>query len=179
MKLLVIAFSFALISSAWADQIRNFKPVVEGHVYRAATTKKAEYNDDTLRALCEQGFTTAIFLYAGAHKRTVSCSGGRSISYQSIPTFQKIDSVMGTVRAGVNGGGKVVFHCWNGVHATGFIAAASLNQFCGYTGAQAEKYFRDGVPAGTLPVSSINKLASLLSALPTGRSSLQGCPSPK
>lgn len=179
MKWLLLALCFSIANFVWAEQIRNFKPVVEGHIYRAATTKKAEYNDETLRGLCEQGFTTAIFLYAGANKRTVACSGGRSIRYQSIPTFQKIESVIDTVRAGVEGGGKVVFHCWNGVHATGFIAAAALNQFCGFSGAQAEKYFRDGVPAGTLPVSNINKLASLLSALPTGRSSLQGCPTPK
>jgi hypothetical protein len=179
MKILACSLSLLFASSVWAGQIRNFKPVVDGSIYRAGTTNKAEYSDATLHDLCEQGFTLGIFLYKGAHKRTVSCSGGKSITYMSIATFQKVDSVIGPIRSSVNGGGKVVFHCWNGVHATGFIAAASLNQFCGFSGAQAEKYFRDGVPAGSLPVSNINKLAAILSALPTGRSSLQGCPSPR
>ena len=169
---LILSFSF----SAQAGQIRNLKTVIEGKVYRAGTTGKAQYNDSTLTDLCEQGYTVAIYLYAGATHRTIGCSGGRSITYMSIPKYQNIDNVTGQIAAALNSGGKAIFHCWNGVHATGFIAAATLNRFCGFSGAQAASYFERGVPAGSLPQSSINKLSGILKAQPSGGQVIQGCP---
>ncbi len=42
--------------------------------------------------------------------------------------------------------GKPVFvHCWNGIHATGAVAATALMQFCGMSPKQAVDYWKVGV----------------------------------
>jgi hypothetical protein len=177
MKLLLALLTLSLGLAAHAGQIRNQETVISGAVTRAGTTKKAQYNDDTLTALCEQGYTLAIFLYSGATARTVRCSGGRAISYLSVTKFQAIDPVVNRISTAVNAGGKAIFHCWNGTHATGFVAAAVLNRLCGFSGAQAARYFENGVPPGSIPQSSINKLSGILKAQPTGGHVMAGCPS--
>jgi len=177
MKFLISLLLLSLGLTAQAGQIRNQETVISGAVTRAGTTRQKEYNNETLTALCEQGYTLAIYLYSGATPRTVACSGGRSISYLSITRFQAIDPVVSKIKDAVNAGGKAIFHCWNGTHATGFVAAAVLNRLCGFSGAQAARYFENGVPPGSIPQSSINKLSGILKNQPTGSHVMSGCPS--
>jgi hypothetical protein len=174
--LVFIIWSCAFGAGVQAKQIRNMSAVVSGKIYRAGTTNRKPYNDDTLRDLCEDGFTVAIYLYGGAKSHSVSCGGGRTIRYMSITSYQKIDPVTNVIENAVDHGGKAVFHCWNGVHATGFIAGAVLNRFCGYSGREAANYFERGVPKGSLAQSAINKLSNILESQPSGGRVMQGCP---
>lgn len=177
---LVILLGFVGSSLSHAqEQIRNRRDVVPGSITRAATTKQKEYNDTTLKALCEEGYTVAIFLYEGAKTREVECSGGRKIKYLSISKFQEPTAVLNEISKSVNQGGRALFHCWNGLHATGYIAAAVLNRFCGFSGAQAANYFVHDVPAGSLPEKNMAFFSKRLKGLPSGGSVMAGCPSPK
>ncbi|MGE4130511.1 MAG: hypothetical protein AB7F86_02680 [Bdellovibrionales bacterium] len=55
-----------------------------------------------------------------------------------------------------------------------------LNKYCGYSGAQAEQAFRRDrdIADGSLPGSSVDKLARRLGALSGGNPVLEGCPTP-
>lgn len=42
-------------------------------------------------------------------------------------------------------GSPVFIHCWNGIHATGAVAATALMQFCGISAQQAVDYWKVGI----------------------------------
>jgi predicted alpha/beta hydrolase len=175
-SLIVSMFVFFCGTSVSAGQIRNRYEVVSGAITRAGTTNKKEFNDETLRELCEEGYRVAIFLYKGARSRTVQCSGGRSIEYRSVKRFQDLDLILGKIDEAVENNSRAIFHCWNGIHATGYVAAAALNRYCGFSGAEAADYFVDGVPKGSLSQDRINSLANKLRTLPKSHSTMSGCP---
>lgn len=179
MILAIFAFlSLFLIptSDAHAGQIRNRAEVVSNAITRAGTTNKKEFTDETLTKLCEEGYSVAIFLYTGAKARTVQCSGGRSIQYLSVKRFQDLDPILTKIEEAVEDNGRALFHCWNGVHATGYVAAAALNRFCGFSGREAADYFVRGVPVGSLSQDRIDQLANRLRKLPENGSFMSGCP---
>jgi hypothetical protein len=129
--------------------IRDYREVMPGALYRGgAANGRAPLNQSELDALCNAGMGTAYYLYStGLRGPSVThCSKGdldysfegwegkgRAIIHQQIYNTIKTK-------------GKPVFvHCWNGIHATGAVAATALMQFCGISAQQAVQYWKVGV----------------------------------
>ena len=136
--------------------IRDYREVMPGALYRGgANNGRAPLTTAQLDALCDAGMGTAIYLYTTGFRgpTTVHCARG-SLEYI-------YDGWEGGGRAAVHrkiydtikqGGPPVFIHCWNGIHATGAVAATALVQFCGLSTRQALAYWKVGVaPAVQYP----------------------------
>lgn len=178
MKLFVILAVTALSLSAQAGELSRHTPVISGKFSRAGSSQRQPLSDNSLKSLCEQGYTLAMFMYPGAPNKTITCGGGKQIRYMSKSGYSSPSGILATAKAEIDNGGKVLVHCWYGVHAANFVSAAALNKFCGWSGDQAANYFVRGVPAGSLAPAKINELAGKLRALGRGTGAMSGCPSP-
>ena len=114
---------------------------------------------DGLRNLCEEGFTDAIYLYPRNFKtasRITECtrSDGTSgrLTYHNLIYNSDQVAILKKIHARlVSGEGAIYLHCWNGWHASGYISAISLIQFCGMSIEDAVGYWNrntDGVNQG-------------------------------
>jgi len=177
-SLMVVLATLIFGLPAQAGEVTQYTKVISGKFSRAGSTGRQQYSDAALTQLCNQGYTMAIFLYPGARPRTITCGGGRKITYLSKTPYSSPAGILATTKAEMDRGGKVLVHCWYGVHAAKYVAAAALNNFCGYNGSQSADYFKRGIPPGSLSVSRIEQLASRLRAYPSGGSVAGGCPSP-
>ena len=129
--------------------IRDYREVMPGVLYRGgANNGHAPLKQDQLDALCEAGIGTADYLYRTGFSgpSTIHCSKG-SLEYL-------YEGWEGTGRAAVhqqiyntikNKGKPVFIHCWNGIHATGAVAATALMQFCNLSSQKAVEYWKVGV----------------------------------
>lgn len=129
--------------------IRDYRQVMAGVLYRGgANNGRAPLREDQLKALCEPGFGTAVYLYRTRFSgpSTIQCSKG-SLRYIT-------EGWEGRGRAAVNqqiydviqSQDKPIFiHCWNGIHATGAVAATALMQFCNTSPQQAVAYWKVGI----------------------------------
>lgn len=143
---------------------RNFRAVLNGVYYRGGannayhrTNKRNNQNplpNDGLQNLCEEGFSTAIYLYSNNYStapKTVNCvmNDGtanrleyKQVSVLSLNNAQIIDLmalILDHVRNPAKG--PIYAHCWNGWHASGATAAYALRQFCGFNADQAVAYW--------------------------------------
>lgn len=127
--------------------LKNFKTVMPGALYRGGGNgSRAPMSESSLRRLCEAGFSTAYYLYGSGKGRTLNC-GSNTIEYKNI-RYSKPRSILRAVYDAIqNQSGPVYEHCWYGVHASGYVAAVALRQFCGYSAEQAVSYWNDHVPA--------------------------------
>lgn len=150
---------------------RNVRAVLNGVYYRGGannvfnrTGKRDNSNplpEDGLAHLCEEGFGTALYMYpthfASAPSsetcRTFEGDSGH-LDYGQISVLRgkrdDIRRVIATVYDHIRRPelGPIYVHCWNGWHASGYAAAATLRQFCGFTADQAVRYWNlntDGV----------------------------------
>jgi hypothetical protein len=129
--------------------IRDYREVMPGVLYRGgANNGRAPLNQSQLDALCDQGMGTAYYLYStGFHGPSVThCSKGElDYNYEGWEGKGRatIDQqIYNTIKSN----GKPVFiHCWNGIHATGAVAATALMQFCGVSAKQAVDYWKVGI----------------------------------
>jgi len=174
---LALAMMSALSINASAQSVERLSTIISGKLSISGTSNRKAFNDATLKDLCEEGYTLAIFTYSGAQERTVTCGGGRSIHYKS-SRWENPTSIVNAVAEEVREGGRALVHCWYGVHASKFAASAALTKLCGFSGSQAAAYFRKGIPAGSLSKSRINELAGILEGLSTSGGVTGGCPSP-
>ena len=129
--------------------IRDYREVMPGVLYRGgANNGHAPLREDQLKALCEAGFGSAVYLYRTGFSgpSTVQCSKG-SLRYFT-------EGWEGKGRAAVNqqiydvilSKDKPIFiHCWNGIHATGAVAATALMQFCNTSPQEAVAYWKVGI----------------------------------
>ena len=129
--------------------IRDYREVMPGALYRGgANNGRAPLNQNQLNALCDEGFGTAIYLYNTKFTgpSTIHCSkgsleyiyrgwegGGRAAAHQQI---------FNTIK---NKSKPVFIHCWNGIHATGAVAATALMQFCNVPPQKAVEYWKVGI----------------------------------
>ncbi len=117
--------------------------------------------EDALRNLCEEGITDANYLYPtnfSSAPKEVPCrlrSGEASkLRYHNLRFAAGEDEkVLELVRDHLTGKtrGGLYLHCWNGWHASGYMAAISLIQFCGMSHSDAVDYWNrntDGVNSG-------------------------------
>lgn len=141
---------------------RNMRSVIHGVAYRGGannyfhkTNKRRNHNPlpvDGIKNLCYEGFSAAVYLYRTNFDLensldTCSCVHGASnqIKYYQLDYFDSlhVQKIIELVYAsGTNPNiGPVYLHCWNGWHASGFIAAILLKQFCGYSSDEAVDYW--------------------------------------
>jgi len=129
--------------------IRDYREVMPGVLYRGgANNGHGPLNQGQLDALCDQGMGTAIYLYNTQFPgpSTIHCSKG-SLDYiyrgwegrGRAAVHQQIYNAIKTKSK------PVFIHCWNGIHATGAVAATALMQFCSIPGHTAVEYWKVGI----------------------------------
>jgi hypothetical protein len=131
-------------------QVRDFREVMPGILYRggaAVNGKHTELNATQREALCEGGIGISYYLYStgftGVH---TNCSNGKQMEYKYKDYASAPATINQRIYKSIHDGAPPVFvHCWYGIHATGFIAATALIQFCGFTHSQAVEYWKIGV----------------------------------
>jgi hypothetical protein len=129
--------------------IRDYREVMPGVLYRGgANNGRGPLRKEQLEALCEAGFGTAVYLYRTgfAGPSTVQCSKG-SLRYTTegwegkgrAAVDQQIYDIIQTKDK------PIFIHCWNGIHATGAVAATALMQFCNISPQEAVAYWKVGI----------------------------------
>jgi len=172
--------------------VRNFRVVLHGILYRGGannyyhnTSPRDNRNplpDDGLLNLCEEGFKGAIYLYrrnfdtAPSDTACISLSGTeRSLRYHNILPFTEgnIERILAMVYENINSKSPqpIYAHCWNGWHASGYVAALALKQFCDLGDEEAVSYWNaatDGT-AGSEYYDKIRKKIRSFRKLPSLR----------
>lgn len=137
---------------------RNFRVVLPGVFYRGGANNKflesprANMNplpQVGLDNLCQEGFETAIYLYAENYStapKSVSCrtnQGQAKMSYKHHAAYGENKKILEMVYKRIKGktDGPIYAHCWNGWHSSGMISAMVLKQFCGMSDEAAEAYW--------------------------------------
>ncbi len=141
--------------------VRNFRAVLNGHLYRGGANnyfhnvhKRDNRNplpDDGLGNLCEEGFSQAVYLYStnfdtAPHEVSCESIGGKNhLKYlqQSPFNTEGRHHILEAIYKNLKGArrGPIYLHCWNGWHASGFISALALRQFCDFTPDEAVAYW--------------------------------------
>jgi outer membrane protein OmpA-like peptidoglycan-associated protein len=152
---------------------RNMRPILHGVAYRGGannyyhlTDKRHNHNPiplDGMANLCQEGFSRGIYLYRQNFDNspvgdTCSCNND---SWNNFEYYQKDYYDSSHVRdmlemtyqsATMDSVGPIYLHCWNGWHASGFISAVILKQFCGFSDWDAVNYWDLGTDgANTSP----------------------------
>ena len=165
---------------AEAQGLSREKTIIAGKLTRSGGTNKQPLSDATLKSLCEQGYTQAIYVYKGGTDKTVSCGKG-SIRYVQMLNWKNPDSIVNRISSEAAHGGKTLVHCYWGVHASNFVTAAALVKMCNYSGDKAVEFFKSSVPASSLSPKAISPAtlefiySSLRDMRPSG-SRTSGCP---
>ena len=141
---------------------RNLRPILHGVAYRGGANnyyhknkKRNNHNplpDDGVRNLCQEGFSTSIYLYRRNFETapvsdTCACvdGGWNNLKYYQFDYNDKqhIYEALKLVHtaATIDTVGPVYLHCWNGWHASGLLSALSLQQFCGFDKWEAINYW--------------------------------------
>lgn len=151
--------------------VRNFREVLKGVLYRGGGNNlyhrdpamrrdnKNPLPMDGVTNLCEEGFHNVIYLYSTNFDKvppTMDCNsirGQNRLIYEQF-SMGKAREILERVHAGILNPAKapIYAHCWNGWHASGFVGALSLRQFCGMSGADAVAYWiknTDGTDDGS------------------------------
>ena len=159
LSMLILAASLASSVTAQA-QIKNESSVLAGHLTRAGNKGMKELNDAQLRDLCEQGYSNAYFMYAGARARTISCSTG-AITYKSLG-LKSAKQIIAQVGSNIQDGRRTFVHCYNGAHASGLVAALALRQYCGYSEDQAFNYWNSKLGGYPLQPANVRAVRATL-----------------
>jgi hypothetical protein len=143
---------------------RNVRAVLSGIYYRGGANnaynrshKRANQNplpNEGLQNLCEEGFSTALYLYSthfSTAPHTVNCKmndgSSNQLVYKQVSILSasntQIHDVLALILSSLRdpNKGPIYAHCWNGWHASGMTAAFTLKQFCGFSAAQAVAYW--------------------------------------
>ena len=153
---------------------RNFRAVLNGVYYRGGANnlyfvpKRANSNPlptKGLENLCKEGFSHAVYFYStnfSSAPKSLRCKdfhgNENTIEYLQISPLHYRAADLKTLITMIYDHvrdprlGPIYDHCWNGWHASGFVGAITLRQFCGFTGDQAVAYWNlntDGNNKGT------------------------------
>jgi len=139
--------------------VRNFREVLRGVLFRGGANNshnrdgvspnKNPLPKNGLLSLCTAGFQTAIYLYHTNYSKAApqtSCDslrGKNTLKYVQIGYNAKPRQILEMIRDAIfnPASGPIYVHCWNGWHASGFISALALRQFCGVSGNDAIAYW--------------------------------------
>lgn len=151
---------------------RNLRAVLHGIYYRGGGNNlyNREGRRDNmnplpntgLKNLCEEGFSEAIYLYptnfASAPKSIPCTDLNRTTNITAYSQISGLregneEALLTRIHDHIKGvkKGPIYAHCWNGWHASGYVGALALQQFCAWTPAQALSYWiknTDGNSAG-------------------------------
>ncbi len=152
---------------------RNMRPILHGVAYRGGannyyhkTDKRNNHNPiplDGMHGLCQEGFSKGVYLYRENFEEsplgdTCQCidSTLNRLVYEQRDYYDSThvyDMLKSTYESATQPSvGPVYLHCWNGWHASGFIAAVILKQFCDYSDWDAVNYWDLGTDgANTSP----------------------------
>jgi outer membrane protein OmpA-like peptidoglycan-associated protein len=152
---------------------RNMRPILHGVAYRGGsnnyyhkTDKRNNQNPiplDGMHSLCQEGFSAGVYLYRKNFESsplgdTCNCvdNSYNQFDYYQYDYFDSThvyDMLELTYNAAVNENvGPVYLHCWNGWHASGYISAVILKQFCELSSWDAVNYWDLGTDgANTSP----------------------------
>ena len=150
---------------------RNLRPILHGVAYRGGannyfhkSSKRKNSNplpDDGITNLCQEGFSSSVYLYrtnfetAPPYKKCDCVNGTKNeMDYFQYDYFDK-DDVYAMLKLVYNSAkdtnlGPVYLHCWNGWHASGFISAVILKQFCGFSDLDAVAYWDLGTDGANM-----------------------------
>ena len=146
---------------------RNVRVVLKGLVFRGGANnknnkhgKKANGNplpNVGLRNLCREGFDTAIYLYPTNYteapnevecklRKPMNGEEKNSLSYLNVNAFgreREARKILELVhdRLKQPAPKPLYLHCWNGWHASGYVSALILKQFCGVSSDEAVAYW--------------------------------------
>ncbi|MEN8786585.1 MAG: OmpA family protein, partial [Flavobacteriales bacterium] len=141
---------------------RNMRPILHGIAYRGGgnnyyhkTDKRKNQNPlppDGVLNLCKEGFSKSVYLYQRNADSIIdntgcNCINGKNnnLEYVQLDYFDPnhIREMVKMVykSATQDSVGPVYLHCWNGWHASGYISAILLKQFCGYSNLEATSYW--------------------------------------
>jgi hypothetical protein len=143
---------------------RNLRAVLNGIYYRGGannryhrTNRRNNMNplpNDGLQNLCEEGFSKAIYLYEANYEtapKITNCKNFQNeetkITYDQVSVLRYELADLRRIHAEIFNHirsprlGPILAHCWNGWHASGYVAATALRQFCGFAPEQAVKYW--------------------------------------
>lgn len=143
--------------------LRNLRLVLHGVYYRGGANNyyhkedpRENMNplpDDGLQNLCEKGFAMATYFYSKNFQTAppkFTCNSPNASSKHEFTYQQKTaenkklhESILKDIYNRIKGkvAGPIYGHCWNGWHASGMIAAISLQQFCGWSQTEAYNYW--------------------------------------
>lgn len=152
---------------------RNMRPILHGVAYRGGannyyhkTDKRKNQNPlpyDGMTGLCREGFSKGVYLYRNNYEEyptadTCDCvdSSYNRLEYLQLDYFDSVhvyEMLKMTYEAATNPEvGPVYLHCWNGWHASGYISAVILRQFCEFSSWDAVNYWDLGTDgANTSP----------------------------
>jgi hypothetical protein len=141
--------------------LTHFRVVMPGVLYRGGTEGKRAGQDgpraplqrQSLEKLCSAGFTQVVYAYRTGWTGTqnISC-GSNSLTYDYHQwdnraalkkVFTKLEEIITQQK------GAMYVHCWYGLHASGYISATALAQFCGALGwdsPKAAQYWDSVIP---------------------------------
>lgn len=152
---------------------RNLRPILHGVAYRGGAnnyyhkTKKRKNSNplpiDGIDNLCKEGFSHSVYLYRknwenapASHSCNCNNTTINKMDYSQFDYYDEkhvYDMLKLVYESAKNDSvGPVYLHCWNGWHASGFISAVILKQFCGYSDLDATAYWDIGTDgANTSP----------------------------
>ncbi len=129
------------------SDIVNLREVIPGVLYRSGKSignKFGPLSDASLVKLCKEGYSTAFYDYKRGQDHNVPC-GTNQVSLKIRPSLageKYVRDQLATIYTAIKQGlGPVITSCDAGHHASGYISAAALIQFCGYTNQQALAYW--------------------------------------
>jgi hypothetical protein len=129
--------------------IRDYREVMPGVLYRGgANNGHGPLNRAQLNALCDEGIGTSVYLYSTQFSgpMTINCSkGSLDYVYHSWEGRGRAAVHQQIYKAIIDKSKPVFVHCWNGIHATGAVAATALMQFCGIPSKTAVAYWKVGI----------------------------------
>jgi hypothetical protein len=136
--------------------LRNFRAVLSGLVYRGGKLNpegnRYPLTSGALNNLCRAGFDQAVYLYASNMNQKIlqqSCGispAESSITYYRSPPIgsaSNVRMILELIHEKIIGSDHkpIYLHCWNGWHASGYISALVLRQFCDVPSEQAVAYW--------------------------------------
>ncbi len=141
---------------------RNMRPILHGVAYRGGANnhyhkenKRHNHNplpNDGIENLCKEGFSNSIYLYRNNFEtaptlKDCNCLNGaiNEMEYHQYDYFDDkhvYEMLKLVYQSAIDTTvGPVYLHCWNGWHASGFLAAVILKQFCGFSDLDATAYW--------------------------------------
>jgi hypothetical protein len=140
---------------------RNFRAVLAGVYYRGGGNNyylKPRPRENInplpevgLKNLCQKGFAKSFYLYSNNFKtaspvtRCTSQGQENKLEYKQVTALRANSPaiLMQEIYKRIKGQtpGPLYGHCWNGWHASGYIAALALQQFCHWSKSDSLKYW--------------------------------------